>query len=90
MKRYTPEIVSPIDVEMKHDPEGLYVRYSDIEPLIEALRGYANAITDQTVFVNIPYDEMDPDDFDIVEEFEIGEPGNFGERAQEALQKAGM
>ena len=33
LKRFTPDIISPVDVEMKHDPDGLYVKLEDYEKL---------------------------------------------------------
>lgn len=93
MTKYSPTIEDVFGEDiacMEEDPEGAYVKYSDVEGLIEALKAYANAIKDQTVSVSIPYDDLDSDDFDIIEEFESGEPDNFGSKAEQALKKAGV
>ena len=66
--------------------EKLKVQLERAEAIVKA---YADAVKDQTVNVSIPYDDLDPDDFDIIEEFESGEPNDFGEKAREYFKEKG-
>lgn len=91
VKRYTP-IHS--EREMLGHYEGEYVLHSDYEKLKaqlekaeEILKAYANCILDQTVHVSIPYDDLDPDDFDVIEEFSSGEPDDIGGKAREYFKE---
>ena len=67
--------------------EKLKVQLGRAEAIVKA---YADAVKDQTVNVSIPYDDLDPDDFDIIEEFESGEPNDFGEKAREYFKEKGQ
>lgn len=55
----------------------------ELKALVVALDKYGNSSED--VAVSMPYDNLDPDDFPIVEEFESGEPEDFGTKARQVV-----
>lgn len=73
-----------VEVVLASEYEKLKAQLEKAEAIVKA---YADAVKDQTVNVSIPYDDLDPDDFDIIEEFESGEPNDFGEKAREYFKE---
>lgn len=57
----------------------------ELKALVVALDKYGNSSED--VAVSMPFDNLDPDDFPIVEEFESGEPEDFGTKARQVITK---